>query len=94
MTGSVQWIFVSLFPEIFFGMIFFVLFLSCFLGWWKITTNHILTEKCCQSEGFFSKDLSSKCQAIGRLTGINADSDQFHIDFKEVDDCGRKSKIV
>lgn len=25
------------------------------------------------------------CQALGRLTGINADSDQFHIDFKEVE---------
>ena len=23
-------------------------------------------------------------QALGRLTGVNADSDQFHVDFKEV----------
>ena len=25
-----------------------------------------------------------RSEALGRITGVNADSDQFHVDFKEV----------
>ena len=43
---------------------------------WKLLIPH---NKPCDFDGFSHH----KSQAIGRITGVNADSDQFHVDFKE-----------